>query len=175
MLVSLVVVPWLVVQGWYALQFVPVATGFESREAFCRDKVALHRDYQKLDRLLPPDVGLYFPCRADSAAYAPRPVYFHPADAPPGKRLFLMRMGDRPTALAPDDPGPLAARADNCPGAGSSGEAVTAAGEAPEGFSLGRTVYENPDAVVGVFRTPLRPPSIGVLRVVELLPAPRAR
>ena len=137
LLVSLVVVPWLAVQGWYALQFVPVATGFESREAFCRGKVALYRDFEELGRALPPDAGLYFAGRADSAAYAPRPVYFHPADAPPGKRLFLMHMGDT---------------------------------EAPEGFSLGRTVYENPGAVLGAFRTPLRPTSIGALRVVELLP-----
>ncbi|MHC4202703.1 MAG: hypothetical protein ACYSU0_22150, partial [Planctomycetota bacterium] len=86
LLVSLVVVPWLAVQGWYALQFVPVATGFESREAFCRDKVALYRDYEELGRDLPTGAGLYFAGRADSAAYAPRPVYFHPADAPPGKR-----------------------------------------------------------------------------------------
>jgi len=34
-----------------------------------------------------------------------------------------------PGALAPDAPGPLAARADNCPGAGSSGDAVTAGPE----------------------------------------------
>jgi hypothetical protein len=142
LLVSLVVVPWLAVQGWYALQFVPVSTGFESRETFCRNKVALYRDYEELARVLPPDAGIYFAGRADSAAYAPRPVYFHPADAPPGKRLFLMNMGDR---------------------------------EALAGFSLGHTVYENPRTVSAAFRTPQRPPSIGKLRVAELLPAGAGR
>ncbi len=102
--------------------------------------------------------------RMRKAGRVPAVIYSHggPAESLSVERRLIERVLDsgahvigvcyedaeKPGALAPDAPGPLAARADNCPGAGSSGEAVTAAGGddagAPTKRALIREVQVDP-------------------------------
>ena len=76
-----------------------------------------------------------------SAVYAPRPVFMDPADLPHGKEAFLL-------------------------GASANIEGHE---NAIPGYRLGRILYENPKAVVETYRTPGRQPTIGSVRVAQLI------
>jgi hypothetical protein len=81
--------PWLAIQLYYAKQFFLVSAGLE-KDSFYERYVALYSDYVELDRLLSRDTVLLAPAFRLSAVYAPRPIFFDPADLPPGKPIALL-------------------------------------------------------------------------------------
>jgi hypothetical protein len=133
------VLPWLAVQVYYAASFFPVALGLEPKEAFYERLVAFHADYRRLDAILPRDGVLLCVDVRLSAVYAPRPIFMDPRDLPRGRAAFLLALPESGVALLPI-----------------------------AGFSIGRTVYENPRALIEVYRTPNRIPLIAPLKVVAL-------
>ena len=86
--------PWLAIQFYYAKQFFLVSTGLE-KESFYERYVALYSDYVELDRVLSRDTVLLASTFRLSAVYSPRPIFFDPADLPPGKPIaLLVLLGD---------------------------------------------------------------------------------
>ena len=80
-------VPWLVLQLYYAQPFASVTLGVRSSEQFRERYVSYNADYRALDALLPRNAFL----RADeriSAVYAPRPPVWTVLDAPPGAPVY---------------------------------------------------------------------------------------
>jgi hypothetical protein len=136
---AIVLLPWLAIQLYYAKQFFPVSAGLE-KEAFYRRYVAFYDDYRALDRLLPKDAALLIPGFTGSAVYAPRSVFFDPADLPSARPAVLFAHGENVE-----------------PGAPLNGYTVT--GE----------IYANPHAVTRTYRTPGRAPVIAPLKVVRLV------
>nr|TFG52162.1 MAG: hypothetical protein E4H34_05420 [Hyphomicrobiales bacterium] len=135
---TLLLLPWVAMQLYYATQFFPVALGFEKR-AFYERYVALFDDYIELDAILAKDSVLLTDARL-SSVYAPRPIFFDPLDVPPGKSVAFI-------SLQPDGegtPSPI------------------------DGFRLGEVIYANPRAVGTTFRTPGRNPDIRRLQVIQL-------
>jgi hypothetical protein len=140
---ALFVYPVLAVQSYYASQFFPVTLGLQDRESFVRAKTAFRADFIDLDRILPPDAVVFAGCgRVLDSVYCPRPPIFHPDD------LVLVR-GAPTYLLIVADVGP--------------------ADLVVPGFRRGSLVYENPEAIIGAYRTPGRPPMIGHARVYHLL------
>ncbi|MDG2991879.1 hypothetical protein L3556_13200 [Candidatus Synechococcus calcipolaris G9] len=138
-LTSLCFLPWLILQLYYSLQFMPVVLGQQKPLDFATEKVALIEDYQRLDTLLPTQAHLYIDGPRVSLAYAPRPVYRSLQDLPnPGEAYLLTTLADPPTDLP--------------------------------GFTLGELIYDNPQAITTVYRTPNRSPARGPVRVWQLYP-----
>jgi hypothetical protein len=81
--------PWLGIQFYYAKQFFLVSTGLE-KDSFYKRYVALYSDYVELDRRLSADTVLLASTFRLSAVYSPRPIFFDPADLPPGKPIALL-------------------------------------------------------------------------------------
>jgi hypothetical protein len=136
----LFLVPWLGIQLYYAKQFFPILLGFE-KSAFYSRYVAFYEDFVELDRLLPKDAVLLAHFRL-SSAYAPRPIFFDPADLPPGKQAVLF---ESPTTL----PATRSLLGRHSPGS---------------------VVYENARAITRTFRTLERRPIIGSIQVLALIP-----
>ena len=133
-------VPWLGIQIYYATQFFPVSLGLE-KIAFYERYIAFYADYVKMNRMISKDtVILVQGFRLDSV-YAPRPVFFDPADLPRGKPVVLFA----PSATV-DATSPIA------------------------GYKVGDPVYEDPSAIVETFRTPGRQSILGAIKVVRLIP-----
>ena len=140
--VGLLVLPWLGVQTYYALQFFPISLGLQQKYEFYEKYVAYYRDYKRLDDILPHNAGLLTGGRP-SSVYSPRPIYLDPADVPRDKEIFLFHIG------------PKADDAKSLKGAPC--------------LNLGEPIYDNPRAVVNTYRTPGRPADIGELQVFRLL------
>lgn len=66
--------PWLAVQAYYARPFVEVASGVMSRDSFLRDYVAFTGDFNSLDKPLPREAVIYAVNSRLPAYYSPRPV-----------------------------------------------------------------------------------------------------
>lgn len=99
--VTLLLIPWLGVQLYYAAQFFPVSLAFE-KEAFYRRYVPLYDDFVKFDGLLTQDTVLLAPGYRGSSVYAPRPIFFDASDVPSGKKVVLLSIGQaRPSSVAP--------------------------------------------------------------------------
>jgi hypothetical protein len=135
---AIFLLPWLAAQIYYAKQFFPVSLGLE-KAAFYERYIAFYSDYLILDRLLVRDAVLLAPGFRLSAAYAPRAIYFDPADLPQGKAIALFILG------------------------------TVQAGTPLSGYELGELVYQNDEAIIQTYRTPGRPPSIGPLKVITLV------
>jgi hypothetical protein len=131
--------PWLAIQVYYAKQFFLVSNGLE-KDAFYQRNVAFYSDFVQLDRILSRDTVLLVPGFTVSAAYAPRPIFFDPADLPPGQPVAMLTLQDTVHVGAPWN-----------------------------GYTIGDEVYENPQAVIRAYRTPGRAPIVGRLKVVRLL------
>jgi len=135
---AMFLLPWLAVQIYYAKQFFSVSFGLE-KTAFYERYIAFYSDYVKLDRLLAEDTVLLSDFRL-SAVYAPRPIFFDPADLPKGKPVGFFLLGE-------------AAQADTL----------------FNGYKLGKLIYRNDQALIRTYRTPGQAPGIGQLRVVTLI------
>jgi hypothetical protein len=132
--------PWLAIQFYYAKQFFSVSMGLE-KTAFYQRYVAFYSDYVELDRLLSKDTVLLSmtPEFRMSAVYAPRPIFFDPADLPPGKPIALITLQDAiPSDILGD-------------------------------YKIGYEIYGNPRAIIRAYRTPGRAPIMGSLKVVQLV------
>jgi hypothetical protein len=133
-------VPWLCIQIYYARQFIPVSLGLE-KTAFYERYIAFYADYVQLDRMIPKDAVILVQGFRLGAVYAPRPVFFDPADLPLGKEAVLFASPGTVDAAVP-----------------------------PVGYKLGDVIYEDAEAVVETFRTPGLPSISGPLKVVRLIP-----
>lgn len=129
--------PWLATEVYYARPFAAVTLGATTREDFLRRYVAFMDDFRALDRILPRDASLYVPNNRMPAVYAPRPVVFTLADW--DRRTPLYRLLLQP-AGGPYDTSEL---------------------EPQTGLTCGEVVYQNPDAVVAAYRTPILEPERG--------------
>ena len=130
--------PWLAAQIYYAQQFFPVSLGLE-KAAFYERHIALYSDYVKLNQLLTDDTVLLCWDLRISSVYAPRPIFFDPADVPQAKSVALIIVG----------PSLPADRQFN-------------------GYQLGDVLYQNDHAILRTYRTPERTPIVGPLKVVTL-------
>jgi hypothetical protein len=133
--------PWLAIQIYYAKQFFLVSTGLE-KEAFYQRYVPFYFDFVELDRLLSQDTVLLLgiPGFRLSAVYAPRPIFFNPADLPSGKQVALIAL-----------------------------EHIVPAADFLNGYRIQDTIYEDSRAVIKAYRTPGRAPLIGSLQVLKLV------
>lgn len=101
-LTSFCFLPWLILQLYYSLQFMPVVFGIQKPLDFAQEKIALIEDYQQLDALLPADAHLYVDGPRISLAYAPRPVYRSFQDLPRQQPLYLLSTLPEPSFIAPE-------------------------------------------------------------------------
>ncbi len=131
---TLLLLPWLGIQIYYAKQFFPVALGLEKRPFYER-YVAFYKDYIQLNRLLSNDTVILVQGFRLSAVYAPRPIFFDPADLPKGKRVVLFS----PPDLDPE----------------------TSLGD----YKRGKVIYTDSAAIIETYRTPGRESIIGPLEV----------
>lgn len=138
---GLLLLPWLGVQTYYALQFFPVSLRLQQKYEFYEKYVAYYRDYKRLDDILPRNAGLLAGGRP-SSVYFPRSIYLDPADVPTDKEPFLFHTGPKTEAR---------------------NFGVTRC------YNLGELIYENPKAIANTYRTPGRPADIGELQVFRLL------
>jgi hypothetical protein len=130
--------PWLAAQIYYAQQFIPVSLGLE-KAAFYQRHIALYSDYEKLSKLLTDDTVLLCLDLRISSVYAPRPIFFNPADLPQAKSVALITVGE-----------------------------ILPANRQFIGFRLGHVLYQNDHAILRTYRTPERTPIVGPLKVVTL-------
>jgi hypothetical protein len=86
---AILLLPWLGIQFYYAKQFFPVSAGLE-KESFYKRYVALYSDYVELDHVLSRQTVLLASTFRLSAVYSPRPIFFDPADLPPGRPVALL-------------------------------------------------------------------------------------
>jgi hypothetical protein len=134
-------VPWLIVQAYYAAPFIPVAIGVQTREDFNEHYVAFYRDFEALDAVLPGNAVIFNPDFRIGAVYSPRPMYFDTSDLPSGRPAYALLDASQ----SPD----------------STLRTV-------DGFVREERVYRNESATVKTYRTPGRAPLIGALEVVRL-------
>src|SRR5262249_25631760 len=133
----MLLLPWLAIQIYYAMQFFPVSLGLEKR-AFYERYVAFYKDYIQLNQLLSKDTVILVQDFRLSAVYAPRPIFFDPADLPQGKQVVLFA----PPKLDPET--------------------------SLSNYTRGKIIYSNSRAVTETYRTPGREPIVGPLEVLEL-------
>jgi hypothetical protein len=141
---ALLLLPWLGIQIYYAKQFFPVSLRLEKR-AFYERYIAFFKDYVELDRLLSDDTVLLVTDFRLSSVYAPRPVFFDPADLPKGKQVVLFAA---PT-LEPES--------------------------SLSGYKRGKAIYMNSKAITKTYRTPGRNPETGPLEVRKLVGSPTSK
>jgi hypothetical protein len=134
----LLLLPWLAIQAYYAQQFFPVSLGLEKRPFYER-YVAFYNDYILLNQLLSNDTVILVRDFRLSAVYAPRPVFFDPADLPKGKPVVL---------FAPPESLPEVSLGNYTPG---------------------KLIYSDSRAVIETYRTPGPQPIIGPLEVRQLV------
>ncbi len=136
----LAAIPWLAAQIYYVRPFAEVVSGWMPRTQFLERYVALARDFEALDRMLPQDAVLYIP---DSGRrlpnfYAPRPVVITPLDL--HGRGPVYRLTLEPSA----DAEPI---------------------DATSSLHCGQVVYSNDGATVETYRRPGTPATSGTVRV----------
>jgi hypothetical protein len=85
--------PWLGLQFYYAIPFLKLAAGLDTREAFVDRYVALTSDFRALDRLLPSDAVIYIAGVRAPSYYAPRPVIFNLQDLHDRNPLYRLSVG----------------------------------------------------------------------------------
>jgi hypothetical protein len=127
--------PWVAVQVYYARPFVEVDLGLVSRDTFRDDFVAFSRDFRALDRTLPASAVLYVDNTRLPSYDAPRPVIFTLDDLRGRGPLYRFSLVEQNSPQS-DDP-----------------------------LSCSDTVYQNPEAVSEVYRTPGRAATHERLRV----------
>jgi hypothetical protein len=132
------VVPWLVFQMYYARPSTEVALGLVTKNQFREHFVALTRDYEVLDRILPPDAVLYVANGRVSLFDAPRPVVLTLLDLRQRTSIYRLTIKDLP-----------------------SKEAF----EATSVLNCDEIVYLNSRAVVETYRTPGKLPKTGTVTV----------
>jgi hypothetical protein len=130
--------PWLGSQIYYARPFAGVVSGVLPRNQFLERYVALHRDFEILDRTLPKDAVLYFADGRWANFYAPRPVILTLFDLRGRAPIFRLTVSDE-----------------------LGKEEINASSF----LECTQTVYSNEQAVIETYRTPGQPPSIGPIRV----------
>jgi len=159
-LTGVAALPWALFVLWIATIYLPLGSGRESAAQFARRYAGLQGDYEQLDRRLPADAKLligrsrseptqYAWYARAPVYYAPRPVLFDTAEVSRADHVFLMYVGagaDGAHGRIPLDPW------------------------LPSGYSLGRSVYANPEARFYPSRTPSGSPGLGRLEVFELTP-----
>jgi hypothetical protein len=136
--VVLLIVPWMGLQLVYSAQFMKLILHLESKQEFLEHYVPLYRDFVWLDRALPRDAVLLSIPYGLASIYAPRPLYYHVLDVPPGRPAFLVSYD--PTGV------------------------IDLHGR----FAAGEEIYENRAARISTFRIPGRKPQLATLHVRRL-------
>jgi hypothetical protein len=133
----LLLLPWLAMQIYYAQQFFPVSLGLE-KHRFYERYVAFYNDYIELNQLLSNDTVILVK-DYQLSPYAPRPIFYDPADLPKGKPVVLFALPESlpATSLA--------------------------------NYKSGKLIYSDSRAVTLTYRTPGQQPSIGPLEVRQLV------
>lgn len=134
----LVAGPWLGSQIYYARPFAGVVSGLLPRDQFLERYVALHRDFEILDRMLPKDAVLYLADGRWANFYAPRPVVLTPFDLRGRAPIFRLTVSEE-----------------------LKDEEINATSF----LKCTQTVYSNEQAVIVTYRTPGVPPTLGPIRV----------
>ena len=89
-------VPWLLVQMYYARPFAEVVAGVTTRREFRERFIALTRDYEILNKVLPADAVLYIANGRVSLFDAPRPVVLTPLDLRQRTSIYRLTLKDLP-------------------------------------------------------------------------------
>jgi hypothetical protein len=131
-------IPWLGYQIYYARPFAGVVAGITTRSEFLERYVALTRDFEMLDRMLPRDAVLYIADGRLPNFYAPRPVVLTPLDLRGRAAVY------RITIFPEQDVEEI---------------------DATTSLNCGDTIYQNDRAVIETYRTPGEPPQIGSIKV----------
>jgi len=143
---ALVLVPWYALQVYRAAPLVPPVLWLEPWDNYVRRYVPLWDDFVALDQKLPMDAVLFTHSRIGTV-YAPRPIVMDVRDAPAGRPLYVLALGEETVV-----------------------ERMTCAAlRLPDGCKLGPAVYADPQAVANTYRTPGRQPRLETLLVRELL------
>ena len=128
----------------YASQFFPVSLGLESPFNFCKKKVCLFEDYQKLHQILPKGSALFVPGKMPygiiSAVYSPRDIFLSSRDfltKEKIKEIFMLWLGPGEPPIVQD-------------------------------YRVDRLMYDNAEAKVVICRTPGRPNELARMRVFSL-------
>jgi hypothetical protein len=132
------VVPWLIFQIYYARPFLEVALGIMTRNQFRERYIALTKDYEVLDRILPRGAILYVANGRVSLFDAPRPVVLTLLDLRQRAPIYRLSLKDLP-----------------------QNEILGATSE----LHCDQIVYSDTNAVVEAYRLPGRPPKIGAVTV----------
>jgi hypothetical protein len=125
-------------QIYYARPFLEVALGIMTRNQFRERYVALTKDYEVLDRILPRDAILYVANGRVSLFDAPRPVVLTPLDLRHRAPIYRLTLKDLPRK-----------------------EILDATSE----LSCDLIVYSDTNAVVEAYRLPGMLPKIGAVTV----------
>ena len=133
-------VPWLCAQAYYARPFAEVVSGLMPRAQFLERYVAMHRDFEALDRILPRDAVLYVGNNDRLPNfYVPRPVVLTPLDLRGREPVYRLTLQPIPGLE----------------------EAYVEEIDATSILRCGPIVYSNERAIVVTFRTPGAVPIIG--------------
>jgi hypothetical protein len=143
------IVPWLLFQMYYARPFAEVAAGVTTRREFRERFVALARDYEVLNKILPVDAVLYIANGRVSLFDAPRPVVLTPLDLRQRTSIYRLTLKDLPEK-----------------------ETLTATSV----LNCDQTVYLNDNAIVETYRIPGKVPKTGsvTVRSCRIEPADQA-
>lgn len=128
------VVPWLIFQIYYARPFLEVALGIMTRNQFRERYIALTKDYEVLDRILPRDAIAYVANGRVSLFDAPRPVVLTLLDLRQRTSIYSLTL--KPLS----DREPL---------------------DATSFLNCEQLVYSNGNAVVETYRLPGKQPKLG--------------
>jgi hypothetical protein len=95
---TLLCLPWLAMQAYYARPFLAVDLGLQTRKAYLRKYVAFTEDFEKLDQILPKDAILFIKTSRPPSVYAPRPIIYSLLDFTGGHPLYRFTVGAAPSA-----------------------------------------------------------------------------
>jgi hypothetical protein len=137
-LAALTLLPWLAVQIYYARPFI-AAHSDSTRKAFYEKYVPLMTDFEKLDRILPPDATILIEGWGAASYYGPRRIIYDRRDLRAAKNVFLL-------VVEPSDQPHVA----------------------PAGTSAENLIYRNDTAKITTYRSPAASPEIGRVTVYAL-------
>jgi hypothetical protein len=138
LLLLIILLPWSVLQVYYAIPFIKVVLGLTPPGQWCEEKVPLCNDFIQLDRILPSNAQILAKSRLASI-YSPRPIYYDINDIKSKDPIYAVYIGD------PD----------------SSGLDIGSCSR--EGLA-----YYDHQAKIQVYRTPGQPPEIGEIYVYQI-------
>lgn len=143
-----VAIPWLAFQMYYARPFAETTFGVQTRQEFRERYVALTKDYDELNTILPANAILYVANGRMPLFYAPRPAVLTPLDTPEVGPVYRLTLLELPSKQ------PFGAWAT---------------------LDCGDVVYRNSRAIVETYRLPGTHPKVGTVTVQSCRVAPAVR